>query len=251
MPRPERYPLLLVDAGNTAVKFASVARAGAKPELLRSVPTSELTASTAKRASAGMKSAVVCSVVPSVSRILKRAFPAAKFIGPRTPLGFRTSADRRTIGADRLAGVAGAHARYGGNVLVVSFGTAATFDVLDARGVHRGGAIAPGWKIFAGILSGRTEQLPRTSAGKPRRLIGRNTREALAAGVSGGYAAMVSQLVAGMKREAKTDKLRVMFTGGDAGLVAELTGLEVVTDPLLTLRGIAVLAERIAREGSK
>lgn len=248
MPRAVHYPLLVIDVGNSAVKFASVAREGAAPKLLRSIPTAKLTAATARRAGSGPKSVVISSVVPAASRILGRAFPAARFIGSRTQIGFKTLVDRGTVGSDRLANTAAAHAQYGNNVLVASFGTAATFDIIDAKGVHRGGAIAPGWSAFADTLSSRTALLPRVAAKKTNRHIGRNTREALAAGLSGGYAAMVAHLIARMKKEAGVKKLRLVLTGGDAGKVTKIVSWKSVSDPLLTLRGIAILAKGTARQ---
>lgn len=251
MPRPMKYPLLVIDAGNTSVKFAKVARAGGVPKLIASVPTAKLTIARAKRAGVGCQSVFVSSVVPSVSRALKRAYPAAHFIGPRTKTGFTTVVDRKTIGSDRLANVAAAHARHGGKTIVASFGTAATFDLIDSKGVHRGGAIAPGWKSFAGILSAHTALLPRLGARKATRFAGRNTREALTAGIGGGYALMVSGIIAMLAEEAGVKNPRVVFTGGDADAVAALLPWKAVSDPLLTLRGIALLAQGIAREASK
>lgn len=251
MARPVCYPLLVVDAGNTSVKFALVTSEGSEPKPMRPVPTPKLTVAAARRAGARARSVVVASVVPSASRVLRRAFPRAQFIGSRTRTAFTTLVDRRTIGTDRLANVAAAHARFGRNVLVASFGTAATFDVIDADGIHRGGAIAPGWQSFAAILPARTALLPRTAAEKAKRFSGRNTREALRAGVAGGYAAMVGQLIARMKSEARIEKLRVICTGGDAAVVGALFPRKPVSDPLLTLRGTALLAQGAVREGRK
>lgn len=251
MAKTSTYPLLVIDAGNTSVKFAKVARAGGVPKPVASVPTSKLTMARARRAGKGCRSVFVSSVVPSASRLLKRAYPAAQFIGPRTETGLATSVDRQTIGADRLANVAAAYARHGNRLVVASFGTAATFDIIDGDGVHRGGAIAPGWKSFAGILSARTALLPRSGATKAVRFAGRNTREALTAGIGGGYALMVSGIVAMLADEARVKNPRVVFTGGDAAAVAALLPWKSVTDPLLTLRGIALLAGGAVREASK
>ena len=245
------YPLLVIDAGNTAVKFAIVTRKNALPKLLRTIPTERLTAATARKIGAKARALIVASVVPSASRILKHAFPAARFIGPRTQLDFKTLVDRKTIGSDRLANVSAAKARFGGNVLVASFGTAATFDIVDKHGVHLGGAIAPGWSSFAALTSAHTAQLPRVDGGAPAKIIGRDTREALRSGVNAGYAALVTHLIARIKKEAAADNARVVFTGGDARTVAKLTRLNVVTDPLLTLKGIAILARPDVRKGRK
>ena len=251
MSHPMKYPLLVIDAGNTSVKFAKVARAGGAPKLVTSVPTAKLTIARAKHAGSGCRAVYISSVVPSASRVLKRAYPAAQFIGARTKTGFATVVDRKTIGSDRLANVAVAHARHGGKTIVASFGTAATFDLIDSKGFHRGGAIAPGWKSFAGILSAHTALLPRLGAKKARCFAGRDTREALTAGIGGGYALMVSGIIAMLADEAGVKNPRVVFTGGDADAVAALLPWKAVTDPLLTLRGIALLAQGIAREASK
>lgn len=251
MPSKLEYPLLVVDAGNTAVKFALVTRRGMTPHPLRTIPTAELSVAATQRIGAKAKSVFVASVVPAASRILKRAFPAVRFVRPATKLAFVTKVDRKTIGADRLANVAAAQARYGRSVLVASFGTATTFDIVDGRGIHLGGAIAPGWKSFAALASTSTSQLPSIDERVPSRIIGRDTREALCAGTNGGYASLVSQLIVQIKKESEAKNARVIFTGGDAQVVAELTGLKVLTDPLLTLKGTAILAEAGAREGRK
>lgn len=243
--------MLVIDAGNTSVKFAIVARPGGTPKPVRSVPTAKLAAAVARRIGAKAKSVGISSVVPAASRILKKAFPQARFIGPKTVLGFKSLADRKVTGSDRLANVAAAQARSKKNVLVVSFGTATTFDVIDAGGVHRGGAIAPGWRAFASLPSSKTALLPRVPAKAAKSFIGKNTREALAAGTAGGYAAVVLQIIDGMKREAGVKTLRVIATGGDAASVAKIAKLKSVSDPLLTLRGIALLCSADVREVRK
>ena len=113
MLRHPEYPMLVIDAGNTSVKFAMVARSGGAPRFVQSAPTAKLTAALAKRFGAKAKFVAVSSVVPAASRILKKVFPNARFIGPRTKVGFATRADRKTIGSDRLANVAAASARHG------------------------------------------------------------------------------------------------------------------------------------------
>lgn len=243
--------MLVIDAGNSAVKFAMVKRAGATPKLLRSVPTAKLTVAALRRIGRSRSSVVASSVVPAATRILKRAFPGAHFIGPRTAIDLKTLVDRRTIGSDRLANVAAAGARYGTSILVASFGTAATFDIIDAKGLHRGGVIAPGWGSFADILPARTALLPHITRTAATRSIGRNTREALLAGVAGGYAAMVTDLIARMKKETRMKNLRVILTGGDAAAVNAILPHKFITDPLLTLRGIAILAHGTANEARK
>jgi type III pantothenate kinase len=251
VPAKTLYPMMVIDAGNTSVKFAAVARAGGKPKLVRSIPTLKLSAAAARRVGAKAKSVAISSVVPAASRILQKAFPQARFVGPGTALKFETITDRKTIGSDRLANVAAAQARYGQNVLVASFGTATTFDIIDAKGVHRGGAIAPGWSAFAALPSAKTALLPRVPTRAAKRFIGKNTHEALAAGTCGGYASMVLQIIEAMKSEAGLKKLNVVITGGDAAAVAKIMKIKSVSDPLLTLHGIALLCAADVREVRK
>lgn len=240
------YPLLVIDAGNSAVKFAVQTGARSKPRLIASVATRKLSAARVKalwKKSGAHRAAAAC-VVPDVARILRAACPRIALIGPRSALNFATLVDRRTVGADRLANMAEAARRHEHSVIVASFGTAATFDILDADGRHAGGAIAPGFRTLAGALEARAALLPGADEKYPRRWAGRNTREALRAGVAGGYAGMVKHLIEKLSKENFGKRHhKLVFTGGDARTVRRLTGLNATVDPLWTLRGIAALAD--------
>jgi type III pantothenate kinase len=238
------FPMLVVDAGNSAIKVALVARAGARPRVLSSMPHREAARLRALCRTERPISVWASCVVPAVGDALRRAWPSLRLIGPETRLGFRCAVDRSTVGADRLANMAQAACAYGGRVLVADFGTAATFDLLDAAGCFAGGAIAPGLGMFAGALRQGTAQLPPAELRLPRTFAGRNTAEALRAGVAGGYAGLVHHVVANLAERGT----RLVFTGGDARSVARLTGLEATIDPLWTLRGIAVIGGLSARE---
>ncbi|MEX1009753.1 MAG: type III pantothenate kinase [Chthoniobacterales bacterium] len=241
------YPMLVIDAGNTSVKFATVARAGASPRLVASVATQKLTAARLRAlcGKARAQSTIASSVVPRVAKILRDGCPCLVLIGRRTKLTFATQVERRTVGADRLANMAEAVRRFGTSVLVVDCGTAVTFDLLDQHGHFAGGAIAPGVRALAAALAEKTAQLPVIEAKPPKTFAGRNTREALRAGVVGGYAGLVEHLVRQLPAR------HIVFTGGDAKLAATLTGTRAVIDPLWTLKGIAVLGALNAREASK
>lgn len=239
--------MLVIDAGNTSVKFARVARRHAAPRWLATVDTAKLTPARVKAIvrRSGCQSAMASCVVPAARKALLAGCPFVSFIGQSTPLNFSTKVDRGTVGADRLADMAEAARRFGKSVLVADFGTAATFDLLDGRGCFCGGAIAPGLRTVAQALSHGTAQLPMIELAPPRRAAGRNTSEALRSGVVGGYAGLVRHLL----RELPAK--HVVFTGGDAALVARMTGHKVSVDPLWTLKGISVLADLAAREASK
>lgn len=254
----DTYPMLVVDAGNSCAKFAVVARAGSSPKLLARVPNAELDARTAgalwKKSRAA--TAFASCVVPATARILRAACPGIRFIGARTRLNFRTSVDRKTVGADRLANMAEAARRFGSSAIVCDFGTAATFDLLDGRGRFAGGAIAPGLRTVARALHERTARLPEVSPAAPTRFAGRNTRQALRSGL-GGYAGLVRYLVAGLASEhapasreqagRMRRKAALVFTGGDAARVERMAKSGATIDPLWTLRGIAVLGEAARR----
>lgn len=242
---PTPYPLLVIDAGNTTVKFALVKRPGGRPQPLASWPTAKLTASRLQSIlrPSGAARVAAASVVPTVTKILRATQPDIFVVDRQSSLGFPALVDRRTVGADRLANMAEAFRRYGRSVMVADFGTAATFDVLNERGVFTGGAIAPGVRTFAASLSVRTAQLPLAEITKPPQRAGRHTLEALQAGLGHGYAGLVRRILAAPGFSAK----HLVFTGGDAALVKRLAGLRATVDPLWTLRGIAALADQPRR----
>lgn len=238
------YPMLAVDAGNSSVKFALVARPGGKPRLLARVSNVELTLARARAIvkRAGAASAAAACVVPRTAELLLAACPRVALIGSGSPLNFATVVNRRTVGADRLANMAEAARRYGKNVIVADFGTAATFDLLDGAGRFAGGAIAPGLRTLALSLAGKAAQLPVAGLQPPKRWAGRNTAEALRAGLTGGYAGLALHLLA--RLGAAADRApTLVFTGGDAAAVARLTGCKAALDPLWTFRGICALGE--------
>jgi type III pantothenate kinase len=248
------HPMLVADAGNSSVKFALVSRPGARPRPLARLANESLAAPQVQRVarSAKARSAVAASVVPAITRILTDAIPDLAVIGPATPLEFPCLADRRVTGADRLANMAAAARLHGRRVLVADFGTAATFDALDARGRFVGGAIAPGLRGLGRTLAAATALLPETTLLRPRRLAGRNTGEALRAGLLAGYAGLVRHLLDGLGREVfGRQRPLLVLTGGDAAAVARLAGLTGIVDPLWTLRGIAILGGGGVREASK
>lgn len=248
------HPMLVADAGNSSVKLAVVARPGGRPRLLARLANDQLTPSRLRSVvrAAGARTTAAASVVPAVTRLLVDACPSLVVIGPESPLNFRCATDRRVTGADRLANMAEAAARHGTRVIVADFGTAATFDALDAEGCFVGGAIAPGLRTIGRALQTGTSLLPETPLLAPRRMAGRNTREALRSGVLGGYAGLVRHLLDALAAEVfGRRRPHLVLTGGDASTVARLAGLEAVVDPLWTLRGIAVLGETDLREPSK
>jgi type III pantothenate kinase len=156
------------------------------------------------------------------------------------------------VGADRLVNALAAARLHGVPAIVVDFGTATNFDVVSADGAYLGGALAPGLELGLEALATRTARLPRIELARPARAIGRDTVSAMQSGAVIGYIGLVRELIAAIKAElaaAGGPLPRVIATGGlsAAPWAADIPGIDVV-DPLLTLRGLAILhAEAGAR----
>lgn len=150
--------------------------------------------------------------------------------------------DTRTLGADRIVDVAAVKYFYTCPACVVDFGTATTFDAIDAAGNYLGGAIAPGIGISADALVKMTAQLPRVDLKAPPSVIGRNTIHAMQSGLLFGYVAMVEGMVARFQKELGPE-MKVIATGGLAELVAKHTPVLQIIAPWLTLDGLRLIWE--------
>ena len=150
-----------------------------------------------------------------------------------------------SLGADRAVNAIAAHAKHGGDLIVVDFGTATTFDVVDFHGAYKGGIIAPGINLSLEALVSNTAKLPRIAIEAPRSdsVIGRNTEDQMLIGAFWGYVAMIEGLVARMRSQIGRPA-KVVATGGLSLLFEEHTELFDHVDPDLTLEGLAILAER-------
>ena len=134
----------------------------------------------------------------------------------------------------------------GGDLIVVDFGTATTFDVVDFNGAYKGGIIAPGINLSLDALVSNTAKLPRIAIERPQSdsVIGRNTEDQMLIGVFWGYVAMMEGLIARMRAEIGRPA-KVVATGGLADPVRPSTPRSSTqVDPDLTLEGLAILAER-------
>ena len=150
-----------------------------------------------------------------------------------------------TLGADRAVNAIAAHEKHGGDLIIVDFGTATTFDAVDFHGAYKGGIIAPGINLSLEALVSNTAKLPRIAIEKPRSnsVIGRNTEDQMLIGVFWGYVAMIEGLVARLRAEIGRPA-KVVATGGLAVLFDHQTEIFDHVDPDLTLEGLAILAER-------
>jgi len=152
-----------------------------------------------------------------------------------------------SLGADRAVNAIGAHAKYDGDLIIIDFGTATTFDVIDFNGAYKGGIIAPGINLSLDALVGNTAMLPRIAIQVPESdsVIGRNTEDQMLIGVFWGYVAMMEGLIDRIRSEIGRPA-KVVATGGLAVLFDEATEIIDTVDTDLTLDGLALLAERAA-----
>ena len=189
------------------------------------------------------KRVIVGSVVPSANATWK--YFAEKWMGV-APV-FLESGDQvdlsitydppRAVGADRIANALAGIYKYGKPVIVVDFGTATTFDVVDSEGNYVGGAILPGVQISMEALAGRAAKLPSISLAAPDKAIGRNTVDALRSGVMFGYAGAVDALAKKIRAELG-GVARVIGTGGLAPAFLDLSEEIESVDVNLTLDGL-------------
>ena len=195
---------------------------------------------------ADIKEAALCSVVPPLTATFEEVFrrylgisPLVVDVGVKT--GVRICMDNpREVGADRIVDAAAVHHLYGGPVIVVDLGTAATFDTVSATGDHMGGAIAPGMAAAAEALFRRAAMLPRIELTRPEKAIGANTVDAMKSGIIFGFVGLVEGMVARIQSELGT-KAKVVATGGFARLIARETRVIDEVNPDLTLIGLRLI----------
>ena len=151
----------------------------------------------------------------------------------------------QNVGADRALNAIAAHAKHKGDLIVIDFGTATTFDVVDSDGAYKGGIIAPGINLSLDALVTAAAKLPRIAIEAPETtsVIGRDTVSQMHIGIYWGYVAMIEGLVARMKAEVGRP-VTVIATGGLAALFEKQTDVFDVVEADLTIQGLAILWER-------
>lgn len=148
----------------------------------------------------------------------------------------------QSVGADRALNVIAAHAKHSGDLIVVDFGTATTFDVVDSAGAYKGGIIAPGINLSIDALVNAAAMLPRVAIEAPAdpSVIGRTTDSQMIIGIYWGYVALIEGLVARIKGEIGRP-VTVIATGGLAALFDQRTDAFDAIEPDLTIRGLSLL----------
>ncbi len=255
--------LLAIDSGNTNTVFAVFAEDDGE------VPRGRWRAATdARRTSdeyavwldqlmarvgiglGDVDAAVVSTVVPQGRAALEalcRDYCSCEALvvgDPGVALGIAVDLPRpEEVGADRLVNALGAHTRYPGDLIVLDFGTATTFDAVGADGAYRGGIIAPGINLSLEALHRAAARLPRIAVERPATVIGRATVPAMHSGIYWGYVGLIEGIVGRMRAEMAVPAATVA-TGGLADLFADATDAIDTVDGDLTIRGLREIHRR-------
>jgi type III pantothenate kinase len=191
--------------------------------------------------------AVIATVVPgalfALKTLCRRFFESDPLVIGESgvKLGIKVLLDNpQEVGADRLVNAVAAHARYPGDLILIDFGTATTFDVVNAKGDYVGGAIAPGINLSIEALHMAAAQLPRIGVKRPEKVIGKSTVPAMQSGVYWGYVGLIEGLVSRMTAEIGA-KPTVIATGGLAPLFMDATPIINHLDADLTVRGLVAI----------
>src|SRR5206468_729350 len=196
-----------------------------------------------------LEGAALCSVVPDATPVAVLAVQQICGVDPReltnkTVRGIGINYPRpETIGPDRLANALAARKLFGAPSVVVDFGTAVTFDVVDRSGKYVGGIIAPGLSAMTDYLHEKTALLPKIEIRETKAIVGKSTEEAMLIGAVHGYRGLIRELLKSLRSELKAPRLPVIATGGYAQLIA--AKLEEITAirPHLTLEGLQIFWE--------
>lgn len=243
--------LLAIDAGNTNVVFALLDDAGVRQRWRistfgnRTADEYMVWLTQLMRLEnldpAEIRGAIIATVVPQtlfpLQLLCRRYFNCEALVvgDPDVKLGIGVKA--KDVGADRLVNAVAAHELYEGPLVVLDFGTATTFDVVDGAGDYIGGVISPGINLSLEALHKAAAKLPRIAVERPDRVIGNNTISAMQAGVFWGYVGLIEGIATRIQDEYGAP-MKVIATGGLATLFGAAIPMITEVDQELTIRGL-------------
>ena len=200
--------------------------------------------------SKNITAAIMSSVVPQANFALKTL--AKKYfhtelliVGENNvKLGIEVKMDKpREVGADRLVNAIAAWNKHKSPLIIIDFGTATTFDVVDENGDYLGGVIATGINLSLEALHRAAAKLPNISVERPTQVIGKDTVSAMQSGIYFGYTSLIEGIVARVKKEYGKDMI-VIATGGLAPLFAKATTVINSLEPNLIIDGLKLIYDR-------
>ena len=254
--------LLAIDAGNTNLVFALLE--GEKIKTRWRIATDprrtadeyavwlnqllQLEGYSRKDVSAVIIGTVVPRALHNLEVLASKYFGVAPVIAGQGAAAWPIALDvdePQSVGADRILNAMAAHAKHPGDLIIIDFGTATTFDLVDTRGAYKGGIIAPGINLSLDALVSAAAKLPRIAIEAPddSNVIGRTTNKQMLIGIYWGYVAMIEGLIARMKAEVSRP-VRVIATGGLATLFDKHTDVFDIIEPDLTVQGLRLLHQQ-------
>lgn len=199
-----------------------------------------------------IKMLILSSVVPSITIMFRRFSkrylniePIVVDVGIKTGIVLRFE-NPKEIGADRIVNAVAVDKYFGVPAVVVDFGTATTFDVINENREYIGGIITPGIEITANILHIKTAKLPEVEITKVNTIVGKNTINSIKSGIYYGYLAMIDGIIDRVIVEQKfdTNVLKVVATGGLGDIFLGESKYLKVYEPFLTLNGLRLIYEK-------
>ena len=190
------------------------------------------------------KVALFSSVVPKYQLILKKLLKKVYKIKLREIKESKINKiikinikNKNQVGSDRIANAVGVYKKYKTNCIVLDFGTATTFDVVTKNGIYNGGIIAPGVNLSIKSLSSAADQIPAFFIKKQKKIVGKNTIEALYSGFYWGYSGLINNIILKIEKETKK-KYKIIFTGGYADLFKTSIIRSFTINKNITIEGI-------------
>jgi type III pantothenate kinase len=263
--------LLAIDAGNTNAVFALVDDLGSSPGQAGEIRARWRIATDPRRTAdeyavwlnqlllleglgrADVTAVIIGTVVPralhNLSVLSTKYFKVEPLVAGQGTAAWPIALDveePQSVGADRVLNAIAGHARHEGDLIIIDFGTATTFDVVDFTGAYKGGIIAPGLNLSLDALVAAAAKLPRIAIEAPAdtNVIGRTTESQMLVGAYWGYVAMIEGLVARLKAEVGRP-VTVIATGGLAPLFERHGKLFDTVEPDLTVQGLSLLYRQV------
>lgn len=197
-----------------------------------------------------IEGAIVASVVPNIMHSLTGGIERylkhkPMIVGPGLKTGIKIVTENpKELGADRVVDAVAAFGKYGGPVLVLDYGTATTYDLVNEKGEFVAGVTAPGIRISAKALWQDAAKLPEIEIIKPKSIMAQNTVSSMQAGLVYGQIGQTEYIIEQFKKESGIDNLKVVATGGLGSIIANETDCIDVYDRALTLDGLRMIYER-------
>ena len=251
--------IICIDIGNTNIKYAIYEKDALKFSFrvatdLKKTSDEYGALLTGMLASQGVsvediEGGIVSSVVPSLDYTIDKMCSIYLHIEPlhiapglKSGLNIRCD-DAREVGADRIVNCVSAIVEYGDGtpMVVIDFGTATTFNIINENNEFIGGVIAPGIKGSLDSLVNGTAKLPRVEIEAPKSVIAKNTVTNMQAGIVFGFAGLVEYMVKRIKKEMKCPNMKTIATGGFSKVISKEIECIDIVDKLLTLKGLKYL----------